>query len=512
MSTTVTPTPTATTPTSYPHKLGALIMMRNEQDTILITLSSVVDTVDCVVVYDTGSTDKTLELVQGYCTAHKLPLYITRGVFVDFSTSRNVLIDYAEPYCEYQLHLDSADKLMGGAQLKQFVRAYSGAATSFMVFQQWFMGKSSIRFRNLRLVKSGFGYRYKCRVHEMLIRPGFDSNVDTVGIDTKFDERPEATNNPDGSTPLSGFVIFQNRTLDNTKTLHRFQRDAVMLYDDWLSDPEETRTLFYLGQTYDHMGDPQRGYLWYHKRVERATKGFNEEVLHAHMRLGKMAQRLGLSDAVAEAHLWDCVQFSMRNWGRVLLEPVLLLVQIMDSRQEFAKAFHLLNSVMNEPYPVSMNLFVDATAYKYARYHWMGRVAWYVGQFVVGGWNAILAHRVGNAEVDLKNVQVYLDSGQSKDSWTGKLDQVHYLIRTCPSIQAFEQAWHTGEMKWPDVTQVGSDVNTSALVGNSGVESSFTHPTTATDPKDVSSTQGTLTSKQKIQHKLQQQRLMRKAK
>ena len=495
---------------TYPHKLGAVIMMKNEQDTILITLGSVLDAVDCVVVYDTGSTDNTVGMVEKFCFQHKLPLYLTRGVFVDFSTSRNVLVEYAEQYCEYQLHLDSADKLLGGRRLKAFCQQFSGTASAFMIFQQWFMGATSIRFRNMRLMKSGHGYRYKCRVHEMLCRPNMDPERDFVGVDTKFDERPEAANNPDGTPPLTGFVVFQNRMLDNTKTLHRFQRDAVMLYDDWLSDPDETRTLFYLGQTYDHMGDPQKGYLWYQKRVERELQGFIEESLHAHMRLGKMGKRLGMADEVVEGHYWDSIAFSMKHYGRTLLEPVLLLVQMLDERREFARAFTLLRSIMEEPYPVAMNLFVDATAYKYSRYHWMGRVAWYVSQYVLGGWNAIIAHRVAQNEVDLRNVKVYLASGPQAERWLNNTD-VDRLVRSCPSLDKFDVAWSTGVMDWPDVAVPPPQVNTSSIAEVPGASSSTTTISSSSSPsseKPISE----LTNKQKLQAKRQKQRLMRKAK
>jgi glycosyltransferase involved in cell wall biosynthesis len=498
---------------AYPHRLGAVIMMKNEAETILLTIRSVIGTVDCVVCYDTGSTDNTIELVQTCCRQHKLPFYLTTGTFVDFSTSRNVLVEFAEQYCEFQLHLDSADVLLGGANLKMFVQSYrpkpnqpNRSATAFMIFQQWYMGGTSIRFRNLRLMMSGYGYRYRCRVHEMLMKPNFIGEVDTMAIDTKFDESPEATNNPNGTAPMTGFVVFQNRMLDNTKTLKRFQRDAVMLYDDWLSDPEETRTLFYLAQTFDHMGDPQRGYLWYQKRVDpvRELKGFSEESLHAHMRLGKLAQRIGMEDEIAERHYWNAIEFSMKHFnGRVLLEPVMLLVKILDSRKEFAQAFQLLKGIMDEPYPVHMNLFVDATAYKYLRYHWMGRVGWYVGQYIYGGWYAIVAYRANQNEADHQNIKVYLSASsapiKSKPNWEDEA-VLNKLIRSCPSIQAYERCWLIGDMNWPDVDIKPPVVDTSVTTPSVG------------QPSLESESKVALTAKQKLQAKREQQRLMRKAK
>jgi len=524
-------------PSPYPHRLGAVIMMKNESETILLTLKSVVGVVDCVVCYDTGSTDNTIEIVRDYCKLHNLPLYLTTGAFVDFSTSRNVLIEFAEQYCMFQLHLDSADILLGGDNLKQFVRSYNNGQpvpkrepvltptptptpnpkpqpTSFMIFQQWYMGGTSIRFRNLRLMMSGHGYRYKCRVHEMLMRPGFSGELDTIGVDTKFDERPEATNNPEGSPPLTGFVIFQNRMLDNTKTLHRFQRDAIMLYDDWVSDPEETRTLFYLGQTYDHMGDPQRGYLWYQKRVDpsRELKGFTEESLHAHMRLGKLAERMGMDTTIAERHYWRAMEFSMQFYnGRVLLEPIMLLVRIYDSRKEFVQAFQLLKSIMEEPYPIQMNLFVDATAYKYLRYHWMGRVGLYVGQFILGGWYSVVAYRANKNDADYKNIKVYLSvSPHDVKKWEDE-KTLNKLIKSCPDIEAYERCWYQGDMNWPDTEVAPPVVNTS--IHNTDVPSTPVPSSELTQPvPPPNSSLNHLSAKQKLQAKRQQQRLLRKSK
>lgn len=493
--------------TTYPHALGAVIMFRNESATMLLTLQSVVGVVDCVCAYDTGSTDNTCELVQQFCEEHKLPLYLIHGTFVDFSTSRNVLVEHAEKYCAYQVHLDAADVVLGGKALKTLAHSYKGTATSFMCFQQWFMGSSSIRFRNLRVVKSGHGYRYKCRVHEILIKPDFDANADTIAIDTKFDERPQATNNPDGSPPFTGFVIFQNRTLDNTKTLQRFQRDAVMLYDDYLADRKDTRTLFYLAQTYHHMGDPQRGYLWYQKRIDRMYEGFIEEVLHAMLRSGKLAERLGMDTSIAEKHYWQTIEFSMRHWqGRVLLEPVMTLMAIYDARKEFGRAYTLLKSVMDEPYPVQMNLFVDSGPYKYWRYHWMGRIGWYVGQYVIGGWYSIVAYRAQPGETDKNNLRIYLTASPipgGADKWKDE-KLVDTLLTRCPSLAAFEQSWMTGDMtSFPKESIVGgSTVDTS--IASLTAQSGAWKPNQKTEPEP--------SHKQKLQAKRQQQRLMRKAK
>ena len=401
-----------------------------------MTMESLRGVVDCMVVLDTGSSDNSVAVVREWCAQHKVPLYLMESTFVDFSYSRNELVEFAERHCDFQLHMDVNDVLVGGQRLRDFVHAWNGPESTFMVFQQWFLGDRSIRFRNLRLCRSGRGYRYKYRVHEMLTKPGQDMK-DVFVIDTQFDEtQPDSK---DCLPPLKGFLVFQDRTLDNTKSHLRYTRDADILYRDWLSDPSETRTLFYLGQTYEHLLDRQRAYMFYQKRVDRAQQGYKEESLHAMVRMGSLAEQMEMPSEVVEQHYWDAVNFSMREfYGIILLEPVLRLVRIHDSRQEFAKAFALLKMVIDEPYPVIMNLFIDKTGYNLHRHHWMGRVCAYVGQLLLGAWHAILAWRVARDVVDKKNVECYLRACVTQQQWASSPEAVDSLLSECRSIQELE--------------------------------------------------------------------------
>src|SRR5579872_1899219 len=48
------------------------------------------------VIFDTGSTDNTVEVIKEYCKKHKITLHLKEGKFVNFSVSRNELLDFAE--------------------------------------------------------------------------------------------------------------------------------------------------------------------------------------------------------------------------------------------------------------------------------------------------------------------------------------------------------------------------------------------------------------------------------
>ena len=73
-------------------------MVKNEADVIVPTLKPFVDAgLTSFLVYDTGSTDGTQQVVREYFNDHDLKhAYIIEEPFIDFATSRNRALDLAE--------------------------------------------------------------------------------------------------------------------------------------------------------------------------------------------------------------------------------------------------------------------------------------------------------------------------------------------------------------------------------------------------------------------------------
>jgi len=55
--------------------VGVVIMVKNEQTSIQATIDSVKDYIKHIIVFDTGSTDKTIEIVQNTCKQNKQILH-----------------------------------------------------------------------------------------------------------------------------------------------------------------------------------------------------------------------------------------------------------------------------------------------------------------------------------------------------------------------------------------------------------------------------------------------------
>src|ERR1700752_372163 len=135
--------------------IAALMMVKNEHKRLGVTLESVKGIVQSIVLYDTGSTDDTIEIAQIFCNKHNIPLRLKTGEFVDFATSRNISLAFADtfPEIDYLLLLDTNDELRGGKTLRKYCEMFHNKPnTGFLVCQEWWSGQYD-KYYNMRLIK-----------------------------------------------------------------------------------------------------------------------------------------------------------------------------------------------------------------------------------------------------------------------------------------------------------------------------------------------------------------------
>lgn len=356
-----------------PH-IALCMMVKNEHLRISVSLESVVGVIQSLVIYDTGSTDNTVEIIEEFAKKHSLPLHLIRGEFIDFSTSRNVLLDYAETFEEidYLLLLDCNDELRGGKQLLERAEKELNIAnhSSFMLRQEWLYGNVTTYY-NPRFIKPRKGWKYKYSVHEGL----YCNTDDQITIQL-----------PDS------IVLFQDRTMDNDgKTKNRFPRDKELLLRDFKKDPTDPRVLFYLAQTCGCLDQYEEAFYYYKLRVENPISGFEEEKFHAYIRLGDLAKsKLG--------HPWgDCVKWYLQAFEHSKrVEPLLRITQYYVDQKQWLIAYTFCRTAGLLPFPEKTLLFIDKLAYEHTRWHLLGYICTFLPEH----------HREGKAAM-----QCALDSG-----------------------------------------------------------------------------------------------------
>lgn len=364
--------------------IATLIMAKNEEKRIKVTLDSVVNVASSIVIYDTGSTDNTLNIAKEFCENNNIPLRLKQGEFVDFATSRNVSLDFADEFIDidFILLLDVNDELRGGNELKNIckkLKEKTTGCTGYLLCQEWYSGDVS-KYYNMRLIKARSGWRYVGVVHEWL------SNFN--GENRSPDKIPDT------------ITIYQDRTQDCEKSGKRFITDRILLEKEHLKNPTEPRTLFYLAQTCGCIKDNASAYRYYKLRV--SLEGFYEERYYSMYKCGELTEKLN--------HPWEVsLGWYMKAYETIRrVEPLLKIAEHYISIKQWDIAFHFLNLSIQLEYPLNNVLFVDKKAYDYKRWHLLGIVGFYCKKMVEGKNGCIQALKnQPESEIDKQNLKFY---------------------------------------------------------------------------------------------------------
>jgi glycosyltransferase involved in cell wall biosynthesis len=379
---------THTTPT-----IGCLMMVKNEEKDIHITLDTTVGYVDCYIIYDTGSTDNTIEVIKKHAEKHKINLYMIQGEFVNFCVSRNVSLEYADKIdVNFLLLMDTCDELRGGDELKKFaIQEKTTDNDTYLLCQEWWSGNYD-KYFNIRLIKPRCSLRYNGSVHEWI---GKTPNIEVNKLST--------------SKPTTAFrmpdkiILYQDRIKYGGSSKKRFTRDKILLYNDYKKDKKHPRTLFYLAQTCACLGEIEEAFYYYKLRSE--LDGFLEEKFHSILKCGNFSTQLNHDWSTALIYYMKAIEQSEDR-----AEPMIKIAQYYASTKKWYLAFTFANMACSLPYPERCILFVDSNCYKYTRWSVLGIVGYYCNKYKEGKIGCLKAIDAGlNIPLDTNNLKFYLD-------------------------------------------------------------------------------------------------------
>ena len=371
-------------------RIAGCLMLKNESQRIMVTLKTLQGFITGLIVFDTGSTDDTIKIVQDWCDENKIPLHLKQGVFVDFSASRNVLLDFADTIEGYDflLSLDCNDELQNGPKLLEECERFSKMPEKvFMVRQRWLSGTFINKYLNARLTKVNHGWRYKKRVHEYLAPP--DGAI---------------LNRPNVSEEV---VLYQNRNDDDDKTHRRFVRDKAFLSED-VKEYGDSRDIFYLAQTLSGLGEYDEALAMYHRRSE-ILEGFWEERFHSYLRSAELyiTKKNDLDTAIA-----NYIKAAMIDFRA---EPLVALGKIYRERQDYMLSYMFLSAACKLDYPHSNILFVAERDYTFERWQQLSIVCYYVNKFTEGREALKMARQMNqDMEAHDKNEEFYIKAAEAK--------------------------------------------------------------------------------------------------
>ena len=396
---------------------GIALMVKDEAKNIIKSLDSCPKS-EYVFIFDTGSSDNTISMIQEWCTNNKKKLFLKEGTFVNFSESRNVMLDFIDETLVQQkindiflLLLDSNDELKNEDNLIQFIQEKKNDSGNqkievWQVQQHWYTNNNAadvyLNFRLQRICVNETNpkslWRYKGSVHEYLIR--------------------EPMAEVFANAPLT-FSIYQDRMADSEKSMSRYDRDCELLLKDLEEKTYPSRTLYYLAQTYRCLGNLDKAIHYYERRVLEYSNEFLEETFNAAYQVGLLRLQMALlknmkeeqpvdknDQEIGEGIVWLLRSFSIQP----RVEPLIELTKLYLQNNNFYTAYMFCKQACSLDFPKDAILFVNKQFYNYTRWHQMGHVAFYVGKYEEGLMACEKAIMMcPDEEVNKSNKQFYIE-------------------------------------------------------------------------------------------------------
>jgi hypothetical protein len=283
------------------------------------------------------------------------------------------------------LLLDANDEFHGSQELRKFAQDRLLTKTEddggFYIQQRWLYGEVIEKYYNIFLIRPRTGWRYHGVVHEYIAPP----NLDTAKVPIRCPET---------------IYIYQNRNENCEQSFIRYNRDKDLLLSELQTNPDDTRTLFYLGQTFDCLELYNEAFYYYSKRANILDTGLPEEVYHAKYRLGNLCIRLNKPHKDIIKYYMDAYEY----WNRV--EPLLRLCEYyLFVRKQPRIAYGYASMALFTPYPNEALLFVSDTDYNYRRFNRFICCAYEVGDFIRAYDIGVQMEKLNIAEqVDKENI------------------------------------------------------------------------------------------------------------
>jgi tetratricopeptide (TPR) repeat protein len=323
-------------------RIVLIMIIRNESRIIRRCLNSARSVLDAISICDTGSDDKTVELVEEAIKEFGIPGVVHKHQWVDFGHNRTLSFQEGQRYVRDTLGwpLESTYSIFLDADMLLEVREgfdKSQLTGDGISIEQY---NSTLSYFNLRLARMSLPWSSISVTHEYwgfkkgALPEGFkkkDQQLKTLQIDDRDDGGCKSD---------------------------KYERDIRLLTQGIADEPDNERYMFYLGQSYKCIKDYEKSIEWYEKRIKAG--GWYEEVWYSHYMIA------------------DCYK-GLKNWPKALewylkayqnhpgrAEPLYEIAKYyreLPDQQELG--FLFAQMAMSIPYPKKDVLFINHTIYDY---------------------------------------------------------------------------------------------------------------------------------------------------
>ena len=349
--------------------LVVAIMVKNEEAVIQATLEPFLKADPkskniAYLVFDTGSTDltiqKALELFNVYGITN---CHICQEEFVDFSTSRNRALDLVEQYYpkatfvlmpDAEWYINDVPGLLDYCVKEQHNEAFGPYFIRII--------EHTLDFFVPRLIRQKLHSRFQKVVHEAL---------------TVYAEQIPFTR-----LPATIFFEYKPQDVSIEKSRKRHVRDRDLLIKAYEKDPNDTHVTYYLGQTYESLGDWENAYKFYSIRANQ--HGWDEDNYLAAYKKSFCAEKLFKQNQLFDWNQIHSLYLHAYSMRPTRIEPLIRISAHYFEENNLPLAYLYARYAYEIPYPEEETNFVEKEMYHYARYALLGISSWYMKQYDLG--------------------------------------------------------------------------------------------------------------------------------
>lgn len=256
--------------------IWAVMIVKNEEKVIERCIDAAADKIDGFVIFDTGSTDNTIEKINEIKERLDLNIICKQSKWVNFGVNRTEVFDFAENIkeCKYMLVLDADDVLEGTFDIRHEIDVGT-----------MLVNTDGIEHVHRRLFNTKFNWKYVGAVHEYPVT--CDEHAGT--------EKEEMI--------TSAWINHMNDGGSHADGMKKSEEYMKLLES---SDQNDPRTIFYLAQTLRGMGRLSEAKERYKQRI--AMGGYRQEMVMSALCIARIQHMIGQNES---ALMWYMKAYEM---------------------------------------------------------------------------------------------------------------------------------------------------------------------------------------------------------
>lgn len=243
------------------------MIVKDESAVIRRCLDSVKPLIDYWVIVDTGSKDGTQQIIQDYLK--DIPGELHEKPWVDFGYNRTQALNFAKGKGDYVLIIDADD----------WLDYQPGYAFPVLTCDAYEITRGNVHFvyQTTQLIKNALPWRWVGVLHEYLTPDCFHQ-----------------------TGRLEGISYIQTVEGSRSQDPQKYWKHVQILQKALEKEPNNSRNVFYLAESYRDAGDYSEAIKTYQNRVNMG--GWQEEIYWSLLQIAKMKKHLKEeSDAIVEA-------------------------------------------------------------------------------------------------------------------------------------------------------------------------------------------------------------------